>query len=287
MKKALALTLILVLLMSAVAGTQFARVGKADAWEYTGEEPADAFTNPPTVIIQFPEKNKTYTVNNVSLTFNVRVGDSTTASYPIITEVYYETDWQQGITIVHSSDWRGPDAYFYGFESKDFSFNLTGVPEGNHSITIHATEHGTYYRALYRASSFTINGSSSVSFTIDTPPSVQVLSPRIETYNTTSIPLNFVLNESVAQISYSLDGKENVTVAGNTTLTMSHNGAHNVTLYARDNYGNIGNSETITFTVEEPEPELFPTAYSMGIVAVIVLVLLGSTVYILKRKHTN
>jgi hypothetical protein len=47
--------------------------------------------------------------------------------------------------------------------------------------------------------------------------------------------------------------------------------------------GNIGTPETINFSVEVPEP--FPTAYSMGSVVVMVLELLGSTVYILKRNR--
>ena len=50
---------------------------------------------------------------------------------------------------------------------------------------------------------------------------------------------------------------------------------------------NIEN-DTIAFPIQEPDvqsgTEPFPTAYSMGFVAVIVLILLGSIVYILKRK---
>jgi len=286
MKKALALTLIMALLMSAVAGTQFVDLTRANYYSkarYSGELSSVPDTEPPRVLIFSPENNVIYNTDNVYLTFDASVGQSTLAnsSDMHISTVYYKADWQENIT----SAYRADEIYQTNFVS-DFSYslNLTGIPEGNHSIIVYATERGTYFASWLSFYGFSINGSSSVFFTIDTPPSIQVLSPRIETYNATSVPLNFVLNESVAQMSYSLDGQENVTVAGNTTLSALRNGVHNVTLYAQDNYGNIGNSETIVFTVEEPEPELFPTAYSMGFVAVIVLLLLGLTVYILKRK---
>jgi hypothetical protein len=42
---------------------------------------------------------------------------------------------------------------------------------------------------------------------------------------------------------------------------------------------------SITTSPEPQQSELFPTAYSMGIVAAIVLVLLGSIIYVLKRKN--
>jgi len=62
------------------------------------------------------------------------------------------------------------------------------------------------------------------------------------------------------------------------------NGLHNVTLYAEDTFGNIGVSETISFTVEKPEP--FPTApfVAVSIFAVVVIVA-GLLVYFKKHKH--
>ena len=76
-------------------------------------------------------------------------------------------------------------------------------------------------------------------------------------------------------------------INGNTTLPELPYGSHNMSLYATDNAGNFGASETVLFTVvpEEPTSEPFPTTYSMGFVAVIVLVLLGAIVYVLKRKR--
>jgi hypothetical protein len=69
------------------------------------------------------------------------------------------------------------------------------------------------------------------------------------------------------------------------TLTRLSNGAHNVTVYAADEAGNMGASETATFIVAKPEPfPLVPVAAasvaSAGIVAAV-----GLLLYFKKRKH--
>jgi hypothetical protein len=124
------------------------------------------------------------------------------------------------------------------------------------------------------------------------PPVVTVISPRNKTYNTSDVSLTFAVNKPTSLLEYSLDGLQNVAITGNTTLNGLSNGAHNLTVYATDAAGNTAASETITFTItkeaETPQPpseEPFPTAYSMGIVALMIIALLGSIVYILKRKH--
>jgi N-acetylneuraminic acid mutarotase len=124
------------------------------------------------------------------------------------------------------------------------------------------------------------------------PPAVTVISPQNKTYNTSDIPLTLVVNKPTSQLEYNLDGLQAVAILGNTTLNGLSNGAHNITVYATDIAGNTAASETITFTInkeaETPQPpseEPFPTAYSMGFVALIIVILLGSIVYILKRKR--
>jgi len=92
------------------------------------------------------------------------------------------------------------------------------------------------------------------------------------------------VNETTPRISYSLDGLDNVTVAGNATLSGLPIGVHNVTVYAWDAAGNVGASETITFTVAEPEPfPVAPVAVASAVsVAVVSVALL---VYFKKRKR--
>lgn len=117
-----------------------------------------------------------------------------------------------------------------------------------------------------------------------TAPEIAVSSPENKTYYGTNVTLAFTVNELTSRISYSLDGLENVTVAGNTTLADLSVGAHSVTVYAWDLAGNLGASETVTFTIAEPKP--FPTALvatASGVATVSIGI--GLLVYFRKRKH--
>jgi len=113
------------------------------------------------------------------------------------------------------------------------------------------------------------------------PPVVQVVSPRSQTYNESSVSLVFTVNKPVNWTGYSLDEGETVAVTGNTTISGLPNGLHNVTVYAKDMFGNTGTSETIYFSVEAPFPTLLIVApAASAIVAGTVL-----AIYFKKRKH--
>jgi len=127
-----------------------------------------------------------------------------------------------------------------------------------------------------------------------TPPKISILSPVNQTYNETSVSLVFTVDKTVNWAGYSLDGKQNVTITGNTTLTDSMvtnvalanmtNGLHSITVYANDTFGNMGASQTVAFTIAKPEP--FPTAtvaVASGASAAVV-VGAGLLVYFKKRK---
>jgi parallel beta-helix repeat protein len=120
-----------------------------------------------------------------------------------------------------------------------------------------------------------------------TPPRISLGSPLNQTYYDSSVSLNFSVNvlspiKSVNWTGYSLDGKQNVTITGNTTLTGLSSGIHNVTVYANDTYGNTAASETVTFTIPEPFPTALVAAASGASIAIIVV---GLLVYFKKRKH--
>lgn len=112
-------------------------------------------------------------------------------------------------------------------------------------------------------------------------PSILFLSPENKTYPTSSVPLNFTVDEPVSQIMYCLDGGSNVTVTGNTTLAGLANGDHALTVYVKDEAGNAGTSETMRFTVDVPFPTTLVVA-SIALVAIVGVVLLT---YFKKRKH--
>jgi hypothetical protein len=114
------------------------------------------------------------------------------------------------------------------------------------------------------------------------PPVISVASPENRNYNSSEIQLNFTVNRQADWMGYSLDGNENVTLTGNTTINGLSSGLHNVTIYAKDELGNIGTSETICFSIELPFPTTLVAAAFIGIVAVIGV---GLLVYF--KKHNK
>jgi hypothetical protein len=129
-----------------------------------------------------------------------------------------------------------------------------------------------------------LNGSSYVTFTTYTTPIVSFLSFENRTFETSTVPLNFTVDQPVSKATYCLDGQANVTISGNTTLTGLPDGEHNVTVYATDEAENTGASETMYFNVDTPEP--FPTATAATAAGASVTIIgVGLLVYFKKRKH--
>jgi hypothetical protein len=168
--------------------------------------------------------------------------------------------------------------------------SLNGIPEGKHNITIYAMESGAYTwtedASFILMEVFSINSSSTIFFTVDTvPPNIAILSPLNRTFTTPEVPLIFTVNEPASWKGYSLDGQPTV-FAANITLPALPIGSHTLKVYANDTAGNTGASETITFSIVEPESETFPTlpvAVASG--ASIAAVAVGLLVYFKKRKR--
>jgi hypothetical protein len=292
-RTALALALILALLFSAVAGRQLFDLGKADPFSYykdyveEGEVPAPEGTEPITILILSPENYTTYASKNIPLIFNVSLPESIESNWFFHLKLYYEASWQSNIT---SIDYHHSNV-----------INLTDIPEGSHSLEVVAdakymgnttrqefktvySNGGGYYNVLttYYVS-YRLISSSTINFTIDLPPKISILSLENKTYSTSNVTLDFTVNKPNSKVTYSLDGKENLTIAGNTTMTGLSNGVHNVTVYAWDVLGNTGASETLFFKVEAPEP--FPITLVIALIASVAVIGLGLLVYFKKRKH--
>jgi hypothetical protein len=299
--------LISALLFSAIAGTMLVHLGKANPimhyWVDAGDVAPDQNTKPPAILIRSPENNTVHTVDAVSLSIDVTIGDSNTASYRVFEEIYYETDWKPNNVSLYQNVW---DPYQYTWHSADFSsepppgitefseiVNLTGIPDGDHSIMVYAVEVGEYFLNVTQSridnrnfahyyNNFNITACSLVRFTVDTaPPEVSILSLENKTYYSSEIQLDFTVSEKSSLITYSLDGQENETITGNITLTNIPCGEHNVTVYATDRAGHSGASETIFFSVEEP----FPITIVIAPVASVAVVGVGLILYFKKRKH--
>ncbi len=115
------------------------------------------------------------------------------------------------------------------------------------------------------------------------PPTISTVTPPNRTFTDKDI-LVFGANKPVVSMRYSLDGQDNVTFTGNLTLAKIPVGAHNITVYATDAYGNVGSSETMTFTVE-PDPFPYMLAeVGLATGAVVALAIAALVVYSKKRK---
>ena len=146
---------------------------------------------------------------------------------------------------------------------------LKDLTVGSHNVTVYAED-----KAGNMATSETI------CFTIERPPIISGLSVENKTYNQLDLPLDFTVNEPASWMGYSLDNEANVTLTGNTTLTLKE-GIHSITVYANDIAGNMATSETIYFTIEQ----VFPTIPVTAAVVTTASVGLGLLVYFKKRKH--
>jgi hypothetical protein len=129
-------------------------------------------------------------------------------------------------------------------------------------------------------------------------PVVSVVSPENKTYADSGVSLTFTVDVPVSWVSYSLDGQDNVSVAGNSTLANLPNGEHNLTVYAKYSQGSIGASKNTAFSIAKQEPlptvtapfaiveqEPFPTAIVTSVAgASIAILAMGLFYYYKKRK---
>lgn len=258
----------------------------ANPYQEIGSVPPDAYTSPPKVTIFSPLDTSILANNTIPLTVNVTLPESSTAYNTVIYSIICQADWQSlpiniykntgydnSIDKLHPSP---ANHYFYG------TVNLTNIPQGTHTLNVTAIAGGFYLandQGYYR---FMINGSSSVTFYIDIPK-VKIISIEDKTYQTDSLPLTFIIDKQYPQLSYSLDGKDNVTLTGNATVSGLSNGLHNIKVYATNSAG-ISVSDTKYFSIKSPEP--FPTMLIVAAsIAVIILVGTCLLVYVKKWKR--
>jgi hypothetical protein len=295
-----ALTLILAVLFSAVAGASIIRFGKANWFFPTGQESPDA----PILTVSLPVRNKTQTTSDVDLDFTVYVEGWNEYIFANLSWVGYSVDDKPNVTFVGSygtptliTDLR---VRMFGSDSRatefHFSGKVTGLTDGIHSTRVSALYVGNYSPAPYKVENFSVVGfSQKIFFSVDTnPPELSILSPEPITYNATNIALNVTFNEPVSWVRYSLDGKANVTFNMNNALSFDHSltelteGKHNITFYACDLFGHTEAADNIKFMVVQ-ETESDPTGFSaMMLLAaspVVVVVAAGLLVYFKKHKR--
>jgi hypothetical protein len=180
-----------------------------------------------------------------------------------------------------------------GFEATDQSagqiiFDYKGTSGGSFSYTASYAEKITLSTSCSNGFLFQYAKTPEIIFDFNVveaiPTRINVLSPLNHTYYKSSLSLNFTANKPLSWVGYSLDGKDNVTIHSNTTLTELPNGLHKITVYANNTYGNLVSPETTSFNVEVPEP--FPAVpVAVASVAVVAAVIAGLLFYFKKRKR--
>ncbi len=280
MKRALASTLLIAVSVSLVAGMHAVEVGRANPLI---EERYDSL---PIISINSPE-NGAY-INSILLNITVKKS-ADWLSMPVsfggdglsqkLVSVSIHVDGNFYWLVRANSDLVSPFNY---------SLNITDLADGSHTIMVQAESTGVV-RDWISSKVYSVPIESvfaTVHFTLDaTPPAIVVMPFENLIYDAADIALNFTVAEPFSQITYCLDGQKNVTVAGNTTLTDIPYGEHNIRVFATDEVGNTGASETIYFTIEEP-PEPFPTTFmATASVASVAAIGVGLLVYFKKRKR--
>jgi hypothetical protein len=245
--------------------------------------------------------NATYSAGflNLNLTFNAGAG--------VMDSLSYDIDGKYGgpISLVFNDT---PGFHLFSLETGFVS--LPGLSDGSHRLTIYVeADLNDYHGANPPGAPFeeTAPGSANyaakwvdiVDFAVETnggkvdtaSPIIVDLPAENQAYNTTDIPLNFTVDKGISQGAYSLDGKGNVTIDGNSTLTNLAVGEHDVTVYTWDDDGNVGASQAVNFTVvisktNLPSPQAFPMILVMGaFVAFLVVVVLIILVYFKWKKR--
>jgi hypothetical protein len=285
-KKTLLTAVFLSILLSAVCGTWLVGITKANPiGEYI-------FNEPPVITIESPLNNETFSLGNILLVFTltkpeVSIYDGWIDESSVWATCNW-TDLRNKVVCVNieldGKMYRSIEVNSYLSSPFNSSLNLANLEDGVHSVQIHAVCDGVAleYHGLWEHSISYSNSSDIVYFTVDgTPPAIVIMPVENKTYGVTDIPLNFTLNESISQITYSLDGQANVTITGNTTLTGLSDGDHNVTVYATDEFGNTGVSETMYFSVDVP----FPTTTVIAPTVSVAVIGMGLLVYFKKRKR--
>jgi hypothetical protein len=149
-KAVVAIALILALLLSMVVGTLLVNLGSANPIGppeiVSVDGSPDSKTQPPTVSMTSPTNCTSYPLNSVSLTYNVSIGDSSTASVRFIWEITFEADWLPNNITAYEFNADKTESTITQFSN---TLDLTGIPEGTHNLVIHARERGAYERNDY------------------------------------------------------------------------------------------------------------------------------------------
>jgi hypothetical protein len=259
-------------------------------------------TNPPKLMILTPQNYQTCNSSTVNLSFNITKPQTWWEHFKngFLTNAIYNVDGLQAETINIT------DSILYkdNIHSIILSVNLTDLSNGYHNVSVTAIG-TTYYfsgESVYDYSALNITSQTeTVNFFVNNPPPKITIVEDKTVYDSTNVRLTFTLDKPAQHIFYSLDSANNVTIWGNTTLNGLSNGSHFIVIYANDTVGNVGESQTIIFTISSPTPKSSPSATTVtddfygpnllpieaGAIFVIVAIVAGALVYVKKNKRNS
>lgn len=254
-KQALATALLAVLLSAALAETSLINTVTANPISWGTK-----------VVLLSPE-NKTYTQNTISITFQYDQQMKCNPYYK------YILDGNESALLL---------AEFDGTENHA---KITDLSDGVHTLIIHVMANagspppGTWSLDWYSGYS------SAVTFSIDaTPPSIELLSPVDNNqYNVSDVPLIFTVNKPISSAAYSLNYTAQVTVDGNTTISLP-DGAYSMRIYATDATGKTGKSQTVTFTVAQTQTSTSTGTFIVAAASVLVVAFAISLLLFFSRR---
>ena len=169
--------------------------------------------------------NKTYNTNLIQLNLTARLPSPYSCEYSVDNGPFIDVPF----TI------RNP---FGGSGSVDTSI-LLNLSDGSHTIVA---------KAEYAV--------ACVSFTINTvPPYLSIMMPENITHSQSDVPLEYMV-AGYPRVSYSFDGKTNVSIAENRTLFDTIDGSHSLILFGVSSDGTVVASEPVFFGVDTGKPEI-------------------------------
>jgi hypothetical protein len=263
--------MIAILLLTSLAGF-------ADAQNYvTIDQPPN--TKSIEIEVTSPVSNQVYNSTNVSVAFHVSIKG--TRGYTLYNVTFWASWMAENITIFKQNSFHPifPDYI-------DYNNTFSKVPEGNQTIQIIAHGSGSFAdteQPTINGTEYFFKTSSNcmVIFTVANAPEISVVSPLNGSSVSSDVHLNFTLSKEVSWLAYSLDGAQNLTINGNTTINNLASGNHSLTIYAKDSYGNV-DSQTVRFAV------LLPVSFPFTSISVIIIIAVFAAfilVYLLYKRH--
>ena len=274
-KTALALTLILALSVSIMAGIQTLEVANAQ------------YAPPPSIEIYSPIPLPDVH-SNASVMLNVCV--NVLPSESDITFIRYSLDGKANVTLANLTKrdnvwyWTTTEGVFAQGKAFGTEASLGNLADGNHTLTVYA--HYADGKEMSKSREFTVD----TNYKPWNPPELVLLSPQNQTYTSTELQLTFATNETILSANYLLDNRGGnasqylMGLMGNTTLTGLSNGIHKLTVTVWTERGLASQSILFTVAQETENQQPFPALMIITVALTGAVVGGGLLVYFKKRK---